>query len=91
MTAALRHEVIQQLQSLGDRGRTKYGDTSSIAARPVEAVYQAFPDRIAKHAEHDRNSLSSCLGNLRRRIASRRDNYRDLSAYQIGASSGNRS
>src|SRR5262245_45702763 len=35
----LRHEVMQQLQSLGNRCRTKYGDTGSIAARPVEAVY----------------------------------------------------
>jgi hypothetical protein len=31
----LRHEVMQQLQPLGDRRRTKYGDTSSIAARPA--------------------------------------------------------
>ena len=80
----LRHEVMEQLQSLGDRCRTKYRDTSSIAARSVEARYQAFPDRIAKHAEYDRNRLSSCLGDLRRRIAPSRDNYGNLSAYQIG-------
>ena len=35
----LRREVMQQLQPLGDRGRTKYGDTISIAPWPVEAVY----------------------------------------------------
>src|SRR5262249_26788506 len=79
--AGLRHEVMQQLQSLGHRCRTKYSDTGSIAARPAEAVYQAFPDWIAKHAEHDRNRLSSGIGNLWRRIAARRDNYGDLSAY----------
>jgi hypothetical protein len=30
---------MQQLQPFGDRGRTKYGDTSSIAPWPAEAVY----------------------------------------------------
>ena len=37
--AGLRHEVMQQLQSLGERCRTKYGDTGSITARPAEGVY----------------------------------------------------
>src|SRR5262245_37198475 len=75
--AGLRHEIMQQLQSLGDRCRTKYSDTGSITTRPAEAVHQAFSYRVSKHAEHYRNSLSGCLRNLWRRIAPTRDNYSD--------------
>ena len=80
---ALRHKGMQQLQSLGHCCRTKYSHTSRIAARPAEAIYQTFLDRITKHAEHDRNCLSSRFGDLRRRVAPGRDEYGDLSAYQI--------
>src|SRR5262245_15353441 len=81
---SLWHKVMQQLQSLGNRRRAKYGDASCIAARSAEAVYQAFLYRVPKHAEHYGNRLSGCLGNLWRRIAPTCDNYGDLSAYQIG-------
>jgi hypothetical protein len=81
---SLWHKVMQQLQSLGDRRRAKYGDAGSIAAGSAEAVYQAFLYRVPKHAEHYWNRLSGCLGNLWRWIAPTCDNYGDLSAYQIG-------
>jgi hypothetical protein len=34
--SSARHEFVQQLQALGDRGCAEYGDTGGIAARPVE-------------------------------------------------------
>jgi hypothetical protein len=41
--SSARHEFVQQLQALGDRGCAEYGDTGGIAARPVETCYQAIP------------------------------------------------
>jgi hypothetical protein len=47
---ARRYKGMQQLQSLGHCCRTKYSHTSRIAARPAEAIYQTFLDRITKHS-----------------------------------------
>jgi hypothetical protein len=82
--SSLRHKLMQQLQSLGDRRRTEYGDASGIASRSAEARYQAFPDGVAVAGEHDRNRLSSRFGYLRRGLAPSCGNYIDLSAHEFG-------
>jgi len=80
----IRHEIVHQLQSLSDRGATKYGDTGRVAGRPVEARDQAFPDGVAVGSEHDRNRLGCRLSGLWRRLATSCGDHRHLTANQIG-------
>ena len=72
---------MQQLQPLGDRACTEYGDPSGVAARSVQARYQALRNRIPIAGEHDMNRLSGRFGYLRWRFAPGRGNYVDLSAH----------
>src|SRR5215831_1001280 len=58
---SLRHELLQQLQSLSDGDVTKYGDTRDIAAWPAEACDKALPNGVAVGGEHDRNRLARRL------------------------------
>src|SRR5262249_35587413 len=74
----LRHEFVQQLESLSYRSWTKYGDFRGIAARSVKALYQGFSHRVAVRSEHDRNRLSSGLCHVGRRLATHRSEHRDL-------------
>src|SRR5262244_764404 len=64
----LRHQLVQQLQSLSYGGRPKYGDTGDIAARLIEARDQALPNGIVVGGEHYGDRLSCRLGNLWRRF-----------------------
>src|SRR5262249_21349352 len=87
----LRHELVQQLESLRYRSWTEYGDTRGIATRPVKARYQGFPHWVAVRGEHGRNSFS-------RRLSTSGEGWPPIAAMtatcrrtRSAANSGNRS
>ena len=85
-----RHEVVQELHSLGAEYVRDERYAGYMAARPVETIDQPKAHRVAADREDDWDHGARALGRARRRNVSSRRNGDYASRHQLGCKRGER-